>query len=71
MSKTYVRIEAGAIRPGDRVARARSHPFAQVTGISLGAKAIRLHMQDGGTARPLQTAKWWKETDNQDDAKRA
>jgi hypothetical protein len=55
----YERIEAGEIKPGDRVARARSHSFQQVTAISTGPVAITLRF-GRDIARPRRTAKWWR-----------
>jgi hypothetical protein len=58
-STEYERIEAGEIQPGDRVARARSHRFQQVTAISTGPVAITLRF-GRDIARPRRTAKWWR-----------
>lgn len=55
----YERIEAGEIRPGDHVARARSHRFQQVTAISTGPISVTLQF-DRDFARPRRTAKWWR-----------
>ncbi len=55
----YERIEAGEIRPGDQVARARSHRFQRVTAISIGPVAITLRF-GRDIARPRRTAKWWR-----------
>jgi hypothetical protein len=58
-STQYERIEAGDIQPGDRVARARSHPFQQVAATSVGPVSITLQF-DRDFARPHRTAKWWR-----------
>jgi hypothetical protein len=59
-STAYERIEAEQIQPGDRVARARTHPFQQVTAISTGPIAITLRFAGNDIARPRRTAKWWR-----------
>lgn len=56
---TYERILAGDIKPGDKVARARTHTFCEVESVRFGAKAIRLHFDGAEDARPQQTARWW------------
>lgn len=59
-STQYERIEADDIQPGDRVARARSHPFQQVTARSTGPISITLRFAGKDIARPRRTAKWWR-----------
>ena len=60
-STEYERIEAGQIQPGDRVARARSHPFQEVTAISTGPISITVRFAcNDDIARPRRTATWWR-----------
>lgn len=58
---THKRILAGDIRPGDRVARARTRPFFEVAAVRPGPVAVRLTYGDGTSDRPRQTALWWLE----------
>lgn len=60
MTETYVRIQAEDIRPGDRVARARTHPFHLVTDVRPGGTAVWLTYESGARDRPRRTASWWK-----------
>lgn len=38
----YEKVQAGDIQPGDRVARARTHPFKTVAQVIHGDTAVRL-----------------------------
>lgn len=58
----YERITAADIRPGDRIARARTHTFREVAEVRRGEVAVRLIYVGGSTDRPRQTAQWWKES---------
>lgn len=76
---TYERITAADIRPGMRVARARTHPFHEVEEVHPGPRAVTLvyvttfdpaypprpGQQHGGRQfdRPRLTASWWRELD--------
>lgn len=58
----YEKVQAGDIQPGDRVARARTHPFLTVRSAEHGATSVRLRYEDhGGSDRPRKTAQWWRE----------
>ena len=67
----YERITADDIGIGDRVARAKTHEFEEVTEIVEGPVARRLiggRLPDRWSndtrrtiARPRRTAKWWRE----------
>ncbi len=60
-SEQYEHIDAGDIQVGDRVARARTHPFVKVAAIRHGSTAVRLLNEHGATiARPQKTASWWR-----------
>lgn len=57
----YERVAAGDIQVGDRVARARTHPFVRVAAVRHGSSAVRLLGEHGATiARPQKTAPWWR-----------
>ncbi|MGA2166267.1 MAG: hypothetical protein ABSH36_17625, partial [Solirubrobacteraceae bacterium] len=57
----YERVEAGQIQVGDRVARARTHPFVTVAAIRHGRTAVRLLNEHHATiARPQKTASRWR-----------
>jgi hypothetical protein len=67
---TYERITAGDIRPGDTVARSRTHTFTRIVAISEGPVSVSLYTTDERDrfnglrivwARPRKTAKWWRE----------
>lgn len=57
----YERITAAEVLPGDRIARARTHPFRRVTRVEEGPVAVRFTYDTGGTDRPRKTAPWWRE----------
>jgi hypothetical protein len=72
----YERITAAEIRPGDKVARARSHAFVEIVEVKHGPIAASLYAR--GTrfdrrglpsdstylhARPRLTAQWWREVE--------
>lgn len=64
---SYERIEAGAIVPGDRVARARTHEFVYVERVELHPTSVSLYAVPPRSttgritrwARPRKTARWW------------
>lgn len=58
---THERVLAGEIRAGDRVARTRTRGFYEVAAVWPSAIAIRIAYVGGGSDRPRQTAKWWRE----------
>lgn len=66
----FERITADEIQAGDRVARARSHPFFEVSRVEHHEKAVwiyyagKLHRD-----RPQRVAKWWRQVDNGDEAR--
>jgi hypothetical protein len=68
---TYERITAGEIRPGDTVARSRTHMFTRIDEVREGPVAVSLYTRETAYdryrgrrivwARPRKTAKWWRE----------
>ena len=56
----YERIRAEDIRPGDRVARARTRTFREVKGVSHFPRAVRISYQSSSD-RPRREALWWRE----------
>lgn len=70
----YERVQAGEIRAGDKVARARTHPFREVSHVSHGPRSVQIYYADaddglltGGSFhfrtpfdRPRLTASWWR-----------
>jgi hypothetical protein len=58
---TYERIYADEIKPGDYVARARTHPFKRVVELGGGSIAVVIHYLDETIDRPRRTARWWRE----------
>ncbi len=53
----YERIQAGDIKVGDRVARARTHNFQEVTGRRLGGLLMARPMTDEELARAIVQAR--------------
>lgn len=60
-AQQYERVPAGEIRPGDRVARSRTHPFHTVTAIERTPTCVWLSLEGAGRSRPRLTASWWRE----------
>jgi hypothetical protein len=58
---TSERISAGDIRPGDRVARSRTHPFRRVEAVEPLRRTVRLHLDGAPSTRPAKAARWWRE----------
>lgn len=57
----YERITAAEIRPGDRVARARSHPFHEARTVRHAGRSSVIELAGGGRVKPRLTAAWWRE----------
>lgn len=63
----YERILAEDIRPGDKVARARTHTFYEVSRVEHHPTSVSIYYVRGtgsgfgGKDRPRRTAKWWVE----------
>lgn len=60
-SRTFERIVAGNIKPGDKVARARTHTFQTVASVSPGATSVYIEYEHGNRDRPRKGAFWWRE----------
>lgn len=61
----YERVLAENIKPGDRVARARTHGFLEVESVTRHEKSVVIRYMTGGGRwgsmdRPRRTARWWK-----------
>lgn len=58
---SYERVPAAEIRLGDRVARARTHPFHEVTEVRHAGSSAMLVLDRAGRVKPRLTAMWWRE----------
>jgi len=59
------RVTCAQIEVGDKVARARTHPFHEVVAIDEGPVARRLHLRrndglSGGNIRPRRDSLLWR-----------
>ncbi len=60
-SLVCVRVLAGDIEVGDRVARRRSQEFLEVVGLRRLVATVRLEFEDGSMDWPRMEASWWRE----------
>ena len=75
MARNYHRVLAEEIRPGMKVARARTHNFREVAEVRQGNSAVTIYYVHplhpgsgyGGYDRPRKDAKWWMEMEADDD----